>query len=74
MPGQLALTLAGPLVSEDVTTQTRQALQNVEEILHAEGANLRMMVKMNIWLTDNDDFSAFNSVIKRAERLRHRAI
>ena len=55
----------GELVGgDDVTAQTRQALANVRGVLEAAGASLRDVVAVTVWLTDVDDWGAFDAVYR----------
>ena len=61
--GQIGLDPAtGKLVGEDVTSQTRRALQNLEAILEAAGSCMRHAVKTTVYLADIADFGAMNAV------------
>lgn len=51
---------------QDITTQTRLSIQNVEAVLAAEGIDLDHVVMSNVYLADMDDFAEFN-----AEYARH---
>jgi reactive intermediate/imine deaminase len=44
----------------DVGAQTTRALQNVEAILKAGGADLGDVVMLRVYLTSRDDFAAMN--------------
>jgi 2-iminobutanoate/2-iminopropanoate deaminase len=57
--GQLGLR-DGALVEGGVTEQATQAVANLAELLHAEGALLTDVVKTTCFLADMDDFAAFN--------------
>ncbi|MBO36543.1 MAG: hypothetical protein CL612_01770 [Anaerolineaceae bacterium] len=45
---------------DGIQAQTRQVLSNLEEILKAEGASLKDVVKATVYLTNMADFSAMN--------------
>ena len=61
--GQIAFDPAtGELVGTDVTTQTRQALTNLQVIVEAAGYTLADAVKATVYLDDIDDFAAMNAV------------
>jgi 2-iminobutanoate/2-iminopropanoate deaminase len=49
-------TLAGPTIQE----QTRQALANCREVLHAAGATLEDVVEVGVLLTSPADFAGMN--------------
>lgn len=50
----------GKLVEGGITEQTRQALDNIEAELEGTGASIDDVVKVTVYLTDMDDFSAMN--------------
>jgi len=52
----------GQVVLEDIQTQTRICLQNIEAILQDAGAGLGDVVKTSVFLTDMADFSRMNEV------------
>ena len=54
--------IGGELVGEDIATQTRQALSNVQRVLSEAGATMRDVVSVTIYLTNVDDWAAMNSV------------
>jgi 2-iminobutanoate/2-iminopropanoate deaminase len=61
--GQIGLDPAtGKLVGDDVASQTRRALENLEAILQAAGSCLRHAVKTTVYLADIADFGAMNVV------------
>ena len=58
----------GKLIDGGVAEQTAQAINNVEAVLAATGKSLRDVVKVNVYLTDMNDFSNMNRVY--AERFQ----
>ena len=54
----------GELVGDDVATQTRQVLRNVEGVLAAAGATLKDVVSVTVYLTNVDDWSTFDGVYR----------
>ena len=52
----------GNFAGEDITTQTRQSLTNVKNILEAAGYSLNDVVKTTVLLADIADFAAMNAV------------
>jgi 2-iminobutanoate/2-iminopropanoate deaminase len=52
----------GEIESKDITTQTRQVMQNLVQVLAAAGFQLRDMVKTTIYLTDLSQFSQVNEI------------
>lgn len=55
----------GQLVGEDVATQTRQVLKNVQAVLEAAGASLDDVVSVIAYLSDIDDWGEFNETYKQ---------
>ena len=53
---------SGEIVGGDITSQTRQVLENLSAVLEAAGAGLDQVVKTTCFLNDMDDFAAFNEV------------
>jgi 2-iminobutanoate/2-iminopropanoate deaminase len=61
--GQIGLDPAtGKLVGDDVASQTRRALENLEAILEAAGSCLCHAIKTTVYLADIADFGAMNAV------------
>lgn len=52
----------GDLVGDDVQSQTRRAIGNLEAVLLEAGATLGDLVKTTIYLTDLDDFATVNAI------------
>jgi len=60
--GQIALTVEGVMVVEDVEKQTHQVMQNLSHVLEAAGARLNDVIKTTIFLADMDDFVKVNTI------------
>jgi 2-iminobutanoate/2-iminopropanoate deaminase len=61
--GQLGLDPAtSELVAPDVETQTRQALNNLKNVLESAGSSLEKIVKTTVFLKDMADFPKMNFV------------
>jgi 2-iminobutanoate/2-iminopropanoate deaminase len=61
--GQVGLDpKTGKLVGEDIVSQTRQVLFNLQAVLAAGGTNLSNVVKTTVFLADMNDFAAMNKV------------
>ena len=59
--GQIALTADGEhLDDEPIDVQTRQALENVKNILEEEGLTMQDVLKVTIFMADIDDYEAIN--------------
>lgn len=53
---------SGEIVSDDVTEQTEQTLENIAAILDAAGTSLENVVHANVYVTDMDDYEDVNDV------------
>lgn len=60
--GQIGVDPATKLVQPDIANQTARALENLKEILEAEGFTMNDVVKTTVFLTSMDDFAAMNDV------------
>ncbi|GAA4108228.1 RidA family protein [Aquimarina addita] len=52
------------LVAGGITSETKQALENIKEVLDQHQMDLGNVVKCTVILNDINDFSAFNEVYK----------
>jgi 2-iminobutanoate/2-iminopropanoate deaminase len=52
----------GALAGDDVATQTRQALSNLQRVLEQAGAGLADVVSVTVYLAHADDWGAMNTV------------
>ena len=61
--GQLALDPAtGTLVNNDIKTETRQAIENLKNILEAAGSSLEKVIKTTLYIKEMSDFPVINEV------------
>ncbi len=62
--GQIALDPnTGSIVgADDVATQTKQVMKNLEAVLTAAGAKWENVAKVSIFLKDMNDFATVNSI------------
>ena len=61
--GQLAFDPAtGNLITDDIKTETRQAMTNLKTILEAAGSSLEKVVKTTLFINNMDDFPLVNEV------------
>ena len=61
--GQLALDPAtGALVNNDIKTETRQAIENLKNILEAAGSSLEKVIKTTLYIKEMSDFPVINEV------------
>ena len=64
--GQIPLDpVTGDMVGTDITEQTEQVMKNLVAILEAAGTKPENAVKTLCFLTDINDFAAFNAVYAR---------
>jgi 2-iminobutanoate/2-iminopropanoate deaminase len=62
--GQAAIQDDGSLYPDDIAVQSRQTLLNCERQLTAANCGLADVFKVNVYLTDLQDWPAFNSVYR----------
>ena len=55
----------GQICSEDVSIQAEQVFKNLSEVCLAAGGHLNQICKINIFLSDMEDFDAVNQVMMR---------
>lgn len=61
--GQLPIVPeTGELLKGDIQRETRQCLENVKAVLEAGGATLEDVAKVNIYISNMDDFPLINKV------------
>lgn len=58
--------VTGEIVGDDVATQTRATLDNVARVLAAAGAGLGDVVRVDAYLADIDQFSAYDEAFRTA--------
>lgn len=56
--------VTGEMAADDIESQTRQVMRNVERALVAAGAALGDVVSVIVYLANPDDWGAFNAVYK----------
>ncbi len=54
--------VSGELVGDDVATQTRQVLSNVQRLLTEAGASMSDVINVTVYLTNVDDWGTMNAV------------
>ncbi|NVK51679.1 MAG: RidA family protein [Flavobacteriaceae bacterium] len=61
--GQIAINpTTGALILDDITTETKQVMENVKAVLEAADMTFENVVKTSIFISDMHNFSAINSV------------
>ena|SRR5215217_5398002 len=56
--------VTGKLIGDDVESQTRQVIANVQRVLETAGASLTDVVSTIVYLADIGDWDRFNNVYK----------
>ena len=65
--GQLGIAAESKaMAGDDVASQTKQALANLQAILEAGGSSMSMVVKTTIYLADINDFKLVNEIYAEA--------
>ncbi|KAI1829223.1 hypothetical protein DTO006G1_9813 [Penicillium roqueforti] len=54
----------GRLVEGDVKARTHQCIKNLSSVLEAAGSSIENVVKVNVFLSNMDDFADMNEVYK----------
>ena len=61
--GQIPLSLeSGQISGSSITEQTEQVIKNLGAVLKAAGSSIDKVIKTTCFLTDMNDFAAFNDV------------
>lgn len=61
--GQIALTPQGEMLENDIKKQTRQIFSNLRAILEDNESSFDAVIKINIFLTDMNDFGIVNVIM-----------
>ncbi|MEA3315972.1 MAG: Rid family detoxifying hydrolase [Campylobacterota bacterium] len=64
--GQIALTVDGVMIENDIKKQTRQIFENIKAILEDNSSSMHDIIKINIFLTDMKDFGIVNVLMADA--------
>ena len=62
--GQCAIRDDGTLFADDIAVQSRETLQNCQRQLAAAGCDLADVFKVNVYLTDLQNWPAFNRIYR----------
>jgi len=66
LSGQIPLNPeSGELAGDDIESQTRQVLNNIDAILTAAGTSKQHIVKTTIFITDMNHFAQVNALYER---------
>ena len=57
-------SVTGKLVEDDISAQTQQSFKNLFDVLRSAGLSADSAQKVNVFLTNMDDFAAMNEVYK----------
>ncbi|KAJ5930814.1 hypothetical protein N7466_006307 [Penicillium verhagenii] len=52
----------GKIIDGDVKAHTHQCIKNLTKVLEASGSDITKVVKVNVFLSNMDDFAEMNSV------------
>ena len=63
--------VTGELVGDDVASQTRGTLKNLQRVLEQAGAELEDVISVTVYLQRADDWDAMNSVYREVFRGPH---
>ena len=64
--GQIPLSPeTGTIVGDDIREQTEQVIHNIDAVLTAANCDFSQVVKTTCFLTNMDDFAAFNEVYSK---------
>jgi 2-iminobutanoate/2-iminopropanoate deaminase len=55
----------GNLLTGDIAEQTEQVMRNITALLKAAGADFNNVVRTTVYLSDMDNFAAFNAVYSK---------
>lgn len=61
--GQIALSPEGIMCENDIKKQTRQIFANIKAILEDNLSSMNNVIKVNIFLTDMNDFGVVNVIM-----------
>jgi len=60
--GQIPLDINGNVAGDDIKTQTRQAIENLKNILEENGSSIDKVIKTTVYLKDINEFVGMNEV------------
>lgn len=62
--GQGPLTPDGEIIPGDITTQTRNTMENIRRLVEAGGGRMDQVIRCGCFLADMSDFNAFDAVYR----------
>jgi 2-iminobutanoate/2-iminopropanoate deaminase len=63
--GQIGLDENGGIVAGGIVPETEACISALERVLETQGLNLNNVAKVLVFLTDLDDYAAYNETYKR---------
>ena len=61
--GQIPIDLnSSDLISSKFSEQLKQVLKNLKNLIESEGSNIDKIIKLNVYLTDLNNFNTLNEV------------
>jgi len=64
LSGQIPLTTNGEICNGDFEARTRRVFSNIKGILQSQGLAFNSIIKVNVYLTDINNFAAVNHVME----------
>jgi len=63
MSGQIAINpKTGVLITENISSETKQVMENLKAVLDAANMNFEHVVKTTIFISDMNDFALINAI------------
>ena len=62
LSGQIGMDQSGDLVSADFSEQAEQVFKNLKAVCEHAGGSINDLVKLNVFLTDLNNFAKFNEI------------
>ena len=61
--GQIPIDIdTGNLISSEFSNQLNQVLKNLKNLIESEGSNINKIIKLNVYLTDLNNFNLLNKI------------
>ena len=64
LSGQIPLATNGEICKGDFETRTRQVFSNIKGVLQSQGLTFNSIIKVNVYLTDINNFAVVNHVME----------